>query len=57
MDEGYSKPEDYLDVYEDGEYLIIYSRIEKKAMMVRPHDARYIIRQLQLLLQHHKETL
>lgn len=50
MSEGWSKPEDYIDVYPDGEYIIVYLKFEKRTILMKPHDAEYIARQLQLIL-------
>ncbi len=51
---GWSKPEDYIDVYDEKEYIILVLKESprvQRVIQLKPHDADYIVRQLTLLLQ------
>ncbi len=51
---GWSKPEDYIEVFDDREYIMLILKQPGggiRTVQLKPHDADYIVRQLTLLLQ------
>lgn len=50
-DEGWSKPEDYIEVYQDGLYVVVWLKTEKRQIQMIPSAAEYVARQLQIVLQ------